>query len=758
MTTNAPAAASNPENSHNAPITKKEQDWYERWSLATSISKMVEYSPPEWATRIGVYGPWGSGKTSLLNLVIEQQKAKKNIIIQFTPWSAKTDGEMWRSLAKATIDGLKQSGMNVGCWTQIKYWARLYFKPISLVVKIFGEAAQLTGHAPGAKFITRNLMKFCAKIGIFSSANTVKIPKTDKRVIVVVDDLDRTAPELLPGLLLSLRELLDMPGFSFLLAFDKDVVSAALHNHNPAWKAKDNDFLEKIIDFQVYFSNPTKDQVLNHAIYLFSTLCPLVPAETVKAYANVLPTNPRRLKLLVRTISSMSGEIRRHKSGELNFDIIVLFSIIQIEAPSLAALIQSEKKFESNGLEQDWFRWARLEPKKTDEFVKELMAKLVKLNPQLASTEAKVSALAPLWMNIENRINSSMIAYLISFFYNPPNITWGEFEDFITAWRSDKDYKKIETFILARIDSTDRTKEQVEIEFAKTIGTYYANILEKAADEPDRNEHTNIIQEAMDALVLLEQSFFCSDKCCEVNEEVTRETWLQLKGCAARWCHFRANEKEKELREKEVSCLIKFSKFVDSACAIYLSVAFGNFASYDQNESQIAKTIFTPIIDSIEQRVIDELLKKISTPYEMTRLAENRGRENEMRPLFQSTASPLFFDKYKGQLLDQIHAMKNHEYAHLDCDSFLHMLTSPMEYGGAYCGPNNLREFVNRHAELVILLWNTSISRARQFRFLSALREKRSSLIGLGLAPNLLNEPEWLVVPPEATGPAIVEA
>lgn len=745
MTTNAPAAASNPENSHNAPITKKEQDWYERWSLATSISKMVEYSPPEWATRIGVYGPWGSGKTSLLNLVIEQQKAKKNIIIQFTPWSAKTDGEMWRSLAKATIDGLKQSGMNVGCWTQIKYWARLYFKPISLVVKIFGEAAQLTGHAPGAKFITSNLMKCCAKIGIFSSANTVKIPKTDKRVIVVVDDLDRTAPELLPGLLLSLRELLDMPGFSFLLAFDKDVVSAALHNHNPAWKAKDNDFLEKIIDFQVYFANPTKDQILNHALYLFNSICPLVPNDTIKKYADILPNNPRRLKLLARTISSMSSEIDRHKRGELNFDIIVLFSIIQVEIPAFAALIQSDTKAEASELEQDWFKWARLELKKKEEFAKDFITRLVESNPQLANQEAKIFALAPLWMKIVNHVNSETIDYLISFFYNPPNITWGEFENFFAAWRSNKDPSKIETFIFARTRSIDRTKEQVEIEFAKTIGTYYGNLLEKAADEPNRDGHTIIIEEAMDALDLLKQAFFCSDKSCNVSEDITRHAWLQLEGCAARWCHFRANDKEKELRSKEVSCLIDFSNFVSSACTIYCSIALRERASFGQNESQIIESIFTPIKNYIEPRVIDELLEKISTPYEVTRLVEGGRSDNGMRSLFQAIDSPLFFDKYNDRLLDQIRAIKDQDFAHQDCDSFLHILTSPMEHGGDYCGPEDMRKFVNGHAELVILLWNTSVSRARQYRFLSALRDKRSSLIGFGLDQNRLDEPDWLV-------------
>ncbi|MCX4152237.1 MULTISPECIES: P-loop NTPase fold protein [Paraburkholderia] len=49
-----------------------------------------------------------------------------------------------------------------------------------------------------------------------------------KRVVVVIDDLDRANPQAIPQILMAVRELLDIPGFAFVLAFDPAVVEKSL--------------------------------------------------------------------------------------------------------------------------------------------------------------------------------------------------------------------------------------------------------------------------------------------------------------------------------------------------------------------------------------------------------------------------------------------------------------------------------------------------------------------------------------------------
>ena len=53
------------------PIQKLEQDVLNRKSFAQSLAKViVEYAAPE-SFSIGLYGPWVSVKTSVMNMVLE---------------------------------------------------------------------------------------------------------------------------------------------------------------------------------------------------------------------------------------------------------------------------------------------------------------------------------------------------------------------------------------------------------------------------------------------------------------------------------------------------------------------------------------------------------------------------------------------------------------------------------------------------------------------------------------------------------------
>lgn len=71
---------------------------------------------------------------------------------------------------------------------------------------------------------------------------------------MILDDLDRADPRVVPELLL--RDLLELPQFSFLMPFDRGVVARTLTEHHKAWRDPDR-FLEKIFDYQIALPEPS---------------------------------------------------------------------------------------------------------------------------------------------------------------------------------------------------------------------------------------------------------------------------------------------------------------------------------------------------------------------------------------------------------------------------------------------------------------------------------------------------------------------
>ena len=76
------------------PIKKAEEDMLNRAFFAKNLAEtMLDYTVSE-GFAIGLYGKWGSGKTSVINMILEQLELLSNmnhsltkpIVLKFNPW------------------------------------------------------------------------------------------------------------------------------------------------------------------------------------------------------------------------------------------------------------------------------------------------------------------------------------------------------------------------------------------------------------------------------------------------------------------------------------------------------------------------------------------------------------------------------------------------------------------------------------------------------------------------------------------------
>jgi predicted KAP-like P-loop ATPase len=312
-----------------SPLDELDDDRFDRRRLARQIYSLLTDLKADWSVRVGLFGAWGAGKTSIGLWVAKLAKIDGHIPIWFNPWSVRSLAELWTRFAESLFrafdeEGIKLEGTKrIRAALAIKDWKELPEK----IAEVDSRAKAVVG---AASFVADALLKITPQ-----DLEQIRKRLGERRVIVIIDDLDRTDPSLLPQLFLALRELLDRPGFSFLLPFEKSKIVTALQSYNESW---DGDaFLEKILDFRFALPEPTPEQLRNMFMAEMKGACPFVPASELVGFDTMLPSTPRKLKLLVRHIAT-SFRSRAARAGR---DRLVLGNLRHAAAPRKRGVLQS---------------------------------------------------------------------------------------------------------------------------------------------------------------------------------------------------------------------------------------------------------------------------------------------------------------------------------------------------------------------------------------------------------------------------------
>lgn len=269
---------------------------------------------------IALQGDWGSGKTSLMNLIrLEMEKeSDKYGIVWFNTWQYSQFGlqeELPLSLISYFMDKLSAPDEEKDTVNRLKQTCR-WFRGVAVV------AGKTVGHAMGG--IPGGLLKTAAIVASPQSigerldsdpSRDIELLKEqaratvervlggsdDKRIIVFIDDLDRLSPIKAIELLESFKLFLEIPGCVFILACDYQVVSQGLKmkfgHGDKDFKGKS--FFDKII--QLPFQMPVAQyKVDNYIESLLKSINMEYTTTDIADYRELIETsigfNPRNLK------------------------------------------------------------------------------------------------------------------------------------------------------------------------------------------------------------------------------------------------------------------------------------------------------------------------------------------------------------------------------------------------------------------------------------------------------------------------------
>jgi hypothetical protein len=275
---------------------------------ATALAEAVRGGEPPQFT-IGLYGAWGTGKSSLLAALADELGASDDVIpVAFDAWRYERSESIVVPLLHAIYKAVEASG-NAAAAEQVK--RALKALVFSLSFKVFGFGVDTKTFRENWDAQLAPLDEAFARP--FEELRGVPSALGEQRLAVLIDDLDRCSPDKVVAVLEAINLIMDVPGFVFVLALDYEVLVEAIKTKYP--HASGHDFVQKIIQIPFRVPPLLADQpgYVRALIPQWASVEAALPGD-VSDFVNTiavlaLESNPRQVKRFVNSLLVISRVI-----------------------------------------------------------------------------------------------------------------------------------------------------------------------------------------------------------------------------------------------------------------------------------------------------------------------------------------------------------------------------------------------------------------------------------------------------------------
>ena len=405
------------------PIDNSTEDLLDRHSFATLLANTLTTLQGTDTFTVGLFGKWGSGKTSIVNMALhelENRKLEENkeiIVVRFEPWHFSDSTEL-----------LSQFLIRLANEFKSKKDKRL--KKIGNALDSYSSAFDLAKLIPGygniiagvGKFGVKSIVKMIrnrdtsAEDILSQKKKVVSLLENQKnKILVVIDDIDRLSSEQIRQVFQLVSSVAKFPNTAYLLVFDKEIVVKALKKIQ---EGKGEDYLEKVIQMPIQIPE-IQDEKLNAV--LFKRLDEVISyfpnaSFDVKHWQEIFAPCVFPFISNLRDINRLCNSLRFKLttiSSEVDFADMVAITAIEIGVPSVYEWIKFKKSMLTN-TEMFWEYGPRKKSQQewceiyTNEFDKLLTESFDKRNSKL-NTDVVLMAVAYLFPYFGQKIGKAYI-------------------------------------------------------------------------------------------------------------------------------------------------------------------------------------------------------------------------------------------------------------------------------------------------------------------------------------------------------------
>ena len=254
------------EYSADRPIQSIEEDKLGRSSFSQHLGRTICEYKGEDSLVIGLYGGWGTGKTSILNMVVQELDicsvgdACKPIVVKFNPWLYSSQANLIdqffnclkSAIGKDSSEGIKKVGRMLEDYSGV-------FEAVTALSQfsVFAPLVKNVAHATG------ELLQKPADLESSKEKLEQALREEKRKIVVVIDDIDRLNNSQIKDIFQLVKQVGSLPYVIYILSMDRNVVQRALKEvHN----CDGNEYLDKIV--QIPFEIPVLNRIKLQRIFV----------------------------------------------------------------------------------------------------------------------------------------------------------------------------------------------------------------------------------------------------------------------------------------------------------------------------------------------------------------------------------------------------------------------------------------------------------------------------------------------------------
>lgn len=342
------------------PISQESEDLLERGYFANLLAKTLLNLNSQDTFTVGLYGKWGSGKTSIVNMMLEQldklQSAQedKMLVLRFDPWhftdTTQLINQFLIKLANEFFskgdDKLSKIGEVLTKYSNAFELAEFIPVPgLNKVVSILGKAS--------AEYVGDKMQNGINDKDILEAKNIVikELMGSDKKILVVIDDIDRLTSEQIRQVFQLVSSVAKFPNTRYLLVFDKDIVVKSLVK---VQGGDGEDYLEKIIQIPIQIPELHKSKLHKTLFDRLNNILENNPNINFHSdhWQKIFPYCVAPFITSLRDINRLSNSLQfklTSIASEVDYADMIAITVLEISMPRIYEWIKNNKNLMIGG-------------------------------------------------------------------------------------------------------------------------------------------------------------------------------------------------------------------------------------------------------------------------------------------------------------------------------------------------------------------------------------------------------------------------